>query len=313
MTHHETFATERLALLGERDTLTRDQQTLRESLSAQTEALTSFCQRMTDLLLTAEARIAEKENEINELKTILRQSQSDNKRQQSDLAALRRELAEMKKASLPQPAEIDDTSAVRKKSLQRAMQKQRKDQFAHQHALEDRVAELTEQLSAKDEQIRSLQAKWEESQSRCLALMERVQMQQDELLRLRPAPQPPEQAEPAIDEADDTPSADPRIAELNRLARTLTVSVIGGSPTWQKKASEAFPALRFLGNQDFDSAKLLTTDVLLINTNHVSHACTTKAADLAASRKAEICYTSKHNLTQIAELLCERINSILSQ
>ena len=312
MTHHETFAAERLALLGKRDALIKEQQTLQQALSEQTDAMSDFCQRMGDLLLAAEAHIDEKETEIKELKDSLRQSQSDNKRQQSDLAALRRELAEAKKASLPQPAEIDDTSATRKKSLQRAMQKQRKDQFAHQHSLESRIAELTEQLSAKDAQIRTLQSKWEESQARCLALMERVQIQQDELIRLRPAPQPTEQADPAIDETDNTPSADPIIAELNRLARTLTVSVIGGSPTWQKKASEAFPALRFLGNQDFDSAKLLTTDVLLINTNHVSHSCTTKAADLAASRKAEICYTSKHNLTQIAELLCKRIKSILA-
>ncbi|MBQ8682258.1 MAG: hypothetical protein IJ510_00830 [Selenomonadales bacterium] len=312
MTQDTSLASERLALLGERDALIKQQQIIQESLSAQSDALTAFCRKMTTLLLTAETRIAEKTAEIDSLSAALRQAQADNKHRQTELTALRRELTALKKTASAPPAEETDSTAKRTKSLHRAMQKQRKDQFAHQHCLEARLEELTAQLTAKDEQIRSLQAKWEESQMRCLVLMERERVLQDELLRLRPAPQLPEQDEPASDETADIPSADPIITELNRLAQTLTVSVIGGSPTWQKKASAAFPSLRFLGNQDFDSAKLLTTDILLVNTNHVSHACTKKAVDLAAARQTEVCYTSKHNLSQIAALLCDRIKSILS-
>lgn len=310
MTQDDFFASKRLALLGERDALIKEQHTIQASLTTQADALSIFCQQMTDLILTAESRIAEKSNEITALTDTLCQAQSDNKRQQTEIASLRREIAALKKSALATSTE-EDSPSKRAKSLHRATQKQRKDHFAHQHALETKISELTELLSAKDKQIQSLQAKWEESQSRYLALMERERAQQDELLRLRPAPSVPEVVEEEV-LSDEIPSATPIIAELNRLSRTLTVSVIGGSPTWQKKASEIFPNLRFLGNQDFDGAKLMTTDILLVNTNHVSHACTKKAIDLATTQSAEICYTSKHNLPQIAELLCERIHTILS-
>lgn len=310
MTQDDIFAAKRLALLGERDALIKQQHILQGALTAQTESLASLCAQMTELVLSAEARIAEKSAEVLSLTDTLRQTQADNKRQQTELAALRREMATLKKTILAPPAE-EDTPSKRAKSLQRAAQKQRKDQFAHQHALEEKINELTELLSAKDNQIQVLQSKWEESQARYLALMERERAQQDELLRLRPTPPAPEATE-EDEVSDDLPSADPLIAELNRLSRTLTVSVVGGSPTWQKKAAESFPHLRFLGNQDFDGAKLMTTDILLVNTNHVSHSCTKKAVDLATSQSAEICYTSKHNLSQVAELLCDRIRAILS-
>lgn len=311
MTQDDLFAAKRLALFDKRDTLIKEQHNIEVSLSAQTASLTSLCSQMTELVLSAEARVAKKSDEIAALRNTLRQAQADNKRQQAEIASLRREIIVLKKNAPAPPAE-EDSPSKRAKSLHRAVQKQRKDQFAHQHALEEKINELTELLSAKDKQIQSLTAKWEESQARYLALMERERAQQDELLRLRPTPPPPEVVED-INASDDVPSADPLIAELNRLSRTLTVSVIGGSPTWQKKAAESFPHLRFLGNQDFDGAKLMTTDILLVNTNHVSHACTKKAVDLATTQSAEICYTSKHNLLQIAELLCERINSILSE
>ncbi len=309
MTQDDLFASKRLALLGARDALIKQQHTIEASLSAQTASLTSLCGQMTELVLSAEARIAEKFDEITALTDTLRQAQADNKRQQTEIASLRREILALKKNAPALPTE-EDSPSKRAKSLHRAVQKQRKDQFAHQHALEEKISELTELLSAKDKQIQVLTAKWEESQARCLALMERERAQQDELRRLRPAPPPPEVIE-EVEISDDAPSTDPLIAELNRLSRTLTVSVIGGSPTWQKKAAETFPHLRFLGNQDFDGAKLMTTDILLVNTNHVSHACTKKAVDLATAQSAEICYTSKHNLTQIANLLNERIQSIL--
>lgn len=310
MTQDDLFASKRLALLSKRDALIKEQHTLHASLTTQTEALSSLCGQMTELVFSAESRIAEKSDEITALTNTLRQAQADNKRQQTEIASLRREIATLKK-STPAPPADDDSPSKRAKSLHRAAQKQRKDRFAHQHTLEERISELTELLSAKDKQIQALQAKWEASQSRYLALMERERAQQDELLRLRPAPTAPEVVENEVI-VNESESADPIITELNRLSCTLTISVIGGSSTWQKKAAETFPHLRFLGNQDFDGMRLMTTDILLVNTNHVSHSCTKKAVDLATTRQTEVCYTSKHNLSQIAELLCERIHTVLS-
>lgn len=309
MTQTESLATKRLALLAKRDALLKQNHAIQSALATQSDALTTLCQELTTLLLEAESRLAHQEDVISMHKDTIRTQQADLKRCQAELASVRREMVTYRTQSTPH---ADEEPALRRgKSLQRAMQKQRKDQFAHQHSLESQIAQLTAQLTAKDEQIRTLQTKWYDAHLDNLKLREECQAQHDELNKLRPTP-----AVPSIPEeeppSEDIISENPLINELNHHARTLTISVVGGSNTWQQKAQKAFPALRFLGNQDFDDAKLATTDILLINTNHVPHSCTTKATNLAAARHAEICYTNKHNLSQIAELLCQRIRTILT-
>lgn len=305
----DSFAASRIALFAKRDAILKENRTLCESLAAQSDSLVALCDDLTSLLLTRESQLAERDDKIAAQQETIYAQQTNIKRCQTELNTLRREIAALRRTT-DRPNE-DETATKRGKSLQRAIQKQRKDHLTHQHTLEVQVADLTARLCAKDEEISSLRHKWEEAQLRYVKLMELYQTQQEELLRLRPVvPKPAETIEERS--APDPICTDSLISELNQHARTLTISVVGGSPTWQKKAQDAFPMLRFLGNQDFDDAKLATTDILLINTNHVSHSCTTKAANLAAARHTEICYTSKHNLTQIAELLCERIHSILS-
>lgn len=309
MTQTELLATKRLALLAKRDLIIKQNQELHTALTTHSDSLNALCQEMTTLLLEAEAKIASQAETILTAQNTIRSQQADLKRCQAELASIRREMATYR-TQTPSPVE-EDTILRRGKSLQRAMQKQRKDQFVHQHTLETQIEKLTAQLTAKDEQIRTLQAKWQDTHLQNLKLMEECHVQRTELYRLRPtptAPPLPEEESPV----EEPISEDPFIDKLNHHARTLTISVIGGSPTWQKKAQTAFPQIRFLGNQDFDAARLDTTDILLVNTNHVSHSCTTKAVDLANARHIEICYTSKHNLSQIAELLCDRIHTVLS-
>lgn len=309
MTQTESLATKRLALLAKRDTLLKQNQAIQTAIATQSDALTTLCQELTSLLLEAESRLSHQAEVISTHKDTIRTQQADLKRCQAELASIRREMATYRTQATP-PAD-EEPAPRRGKSLQRAMQKQRKDQFAHQHSLESQIAQLTAQLTAKDEQIRTLQAKWYDAHLDNMKLREDCQSLRDELNNLRPAPvltSIPEEEQPS----EDIISEDSLINELNHHARTLTISVVGGSPTWQKKAQAAFPHIRFLGNQDFESSKLDTTDILLINTNHVPHSCTNKAANLAAARHAEICYTGKHNLSQIAELLCQRIRTILA-
>ncbi|MGO5439262.1 hypothetical protein ACTQX2_00080 [Megamonas funiformis] len=94
------------------------------------------------------------------------------------------------------------------------------------------------------------------------------------------------------------------------MASQLKICVVGGSDSWQKKISETFPFMKIIGNKDFHINKLDNVDVLIINTNYVSHAWTQKAYDLAHSQNAEIIYTAKNNLEQIKNEIMKRIKPL---
>ena len=88
MTQDDLFAAKRLALFDKRDTLIKGQHNIETSLSAQTASLTSLCSQMTELVLSAEARVAKKSDEITALRNTLRLAQADNKHQQTEIASL---------------------------------------------------------------------------------------------------------------------------------------------------------------------------------------------------------------------------------
>lgn len=308
----ESLAAMRLALFAKRDAILKENQDLHTVLNRQSEELISLCSDLSALLLDRESCINAYQKQIATQNETIRILKVDLTKRQTELNTLRREIATLRQA--PRPSIKDEPTSKRAKSMERALQKQRKEQFLHHQSLESQIGELTATLAKREEQLRQLQAKWEDSQLRYLKMIKVNQSQQEEPARLRQTPSDTAcsvESAPSTD-TDDNDSIDPIISELNRHAHTLTISVVGGSPTWQQKAQASFPSLRFLGNQDFDSSKLDNTDILLVNTNHVSHSCTKKAVDLATSHNTEICYTSKHNLSQIATLLCDRIRSLLS-
>lgn len=190
MTQTEFLATKRLALLAKRDLIIKQNQELNTALTTHSDSLTALCQEMTTLLLEAEAKIASQAETILTAQNTIRSQQADLNRCQAELASIRREMTTYR-AQTPSPVE-EETSLRRGKSLQRAMQKQRKDQFVHQYTLETQIEKLTAQLTTKDEQIRTLQAKWQDTHLQNLKLMEECHAQRTELHRLRPTlPAPP--------------------------------------------------------------------------------------------------------------------------
>ena len=88
----------------------------------------------------------------------------------------------------------------------------------------------------------------------------------------------------------------------------LKVAVIGGTDAWQAKVTERHPGFKVIGSsKNFDRDKLGGTDILVINTNAVSHACTQKAKG-EVDRGTEVLTISTNNL----EILDKKIMDILS-
>ncbi len=84
-----------------------------------------------------------------------------------------------------------------------------------------------------------------------------------------------EEAEPSAQELEVPATEKPQdcLADL-----PFKVAVIGGTDAWQAKVAERHPQFKIVGSsKNFDRDKLGGTDILVINTNAVSHACTQKA------------------------------------
>ena len=85
------------------------------------------------------------------------------------------------------------------------------------------------------------------------------------------------------------------------------VAVIGGTEAWQAKVAERHPLFKIVGSsKNFDRDKLAGTDILVINTNAVSHACTQKAKG-EVDRGTEILIISSNNL----DILDKKIQALL--
>ncbi len=88
----------------------------------------------------------------------------------------------------------------------------------------------------------------------------------------------------------------------------LKVAVIGGTDAWQAKVTERHSGFKVIGSsKNFDRDKLAGTDILVINTNAVSHACTQKAKG-EVDRGTEVLMISTNNL----DILDKKIMAILS-
>lgn len=87
----------------------------------------------------------------------------------------------------------------------------------------------------------------------------------------------------------------------------LKVAIIGGTEAWQAKVVARHPYFKMIGsNKNFDRDKLAGTDILVINTNAVSHACTQKAKG-EVSKGAEVIIISTNNL----DILDQKIHALL--
>ena len=102
------------------------------------------------------------------------------------------------------------------------------------------------------------------------------------------------------DDSQDNNSAEDSSEDVveddDKKLRGLTIYVIGGSESWNKKAQEKFPYMKFLGNsKSFDGSGLKFADVLVANINSVAH-CTIHRAKLLVPDSCSIVMTDARNL-----------------
>lgn len=96
------------------------------------------------------------------------------------------------------------------------------------------------------------------------------------------------------------PLPDDYTSRLEKALSGLHICVAGGSDLWHEKFRSRFPGAIILENRNFDIQKLQGADVLIINTNHTSHALVRKACQQAAAQGTLVCYTSRYNLNAVA-------------
>ena len=170
--------------------------------------------------------------------------------------------------------------------------------------LERICAELSAQVESLTAERNGYRGKYEDILLENIRLQEMMTEYRERLRRHEPIVM----KEEIVAEAPDQEMAEPEddvdcFADL-----PLKVSVIGGSDAWQAKVMERHPGFKVIGSsKNFDRDKLSGTDILVINTNAVSHACTQKAKG-EVDKGTEILTISTNNL----EILDKKIMAILS-
>lgn len=175
-----------------------------------------------------------------------------------------------------------------------------------------RTEELAARLAAYREENERLRAERNEAIQKTIELRAEVDALREELRlwqrgKRRPGDVTGESGDGTAAVADVADDHAAEAAAVDPLAE-LAIFVVGGSEAWQRKAAERFPYMRFVGNEkNFDDAPLHAADVLVINTNAVSHAATEKAK--RAAKGAVLVLTSTNNLDIVHKKIVQEVLS----
>ena len=175
-----------------------------------------------------------------------------------------------------------------------------------------RTEKLAARLAAYREENERLRAERNEAIQRTIELRAEVDALREELRlwqrgKRRPGDVTGESGDGTAAVADVADDHAAEAAAVDPLAE-LAIFVVGGSISWQRKAVERFPYRRFVGNEkNFDDAPLHAADVLVINTNAVSHAATEKAK--RAAKGAVLVLTSTNNLDIVQKKIVQEVLS----
>ena len=167
--------------------------------------------------------------------------------------------------------------------------------------LETICADLENQLAVLQAERDSYKEKYEDILVENIRLQEKLTEVRERLRKHEPLVEKPV--------AEDVPEEEAQAEEdVDCFAGLpLKVAVIGGTEAWQAKVVARHPGFKIIGsNKNFDRDKLAGTDILVINTNAVSHACTQKAKS-EVSKGAEVLSISTNNL----DILDKKINALL--
>ena len=168
--------------------------------------------------------------------------------------------------------------------------------------LETICADLENQLAVLQAERDSYREKYENILVENIRLQEKLTEVRERLRKHEPLVEKPV--------AEDVPEEEEAQAEEDVdcfAGLPLKVAVIGGTEAWQAKVVARHPGFKIIGsNKNFDRDKLAGTDILVINTNAVSHACTQKAKG-EVDRGTEVLIISSNNL----DILDKKIMNLL--
>lgn len=170
--------------------------------------------------------------------------------------------------------------------------------------LESKCLDLENQLAIVLAERNGYKEKYENILVENIRLQDMLKEFRERLRRHEPIE--PQAVEEIVEEAEDELESEEVLADCFA-DLPLKVAVIGGTDAWQAKVAERHPGFKIIGSsKNFDRDKLSGTDILVINTNAVSHACTQKAKG-EVDRGTEILIISSNNL----DILDKKIQALL--
>ena len=174
----------------------------------------------------------------------------------------------------------------------------------------EELERLCTALQAENEELRrentNYKTRYQDSVVESIRLQEQLTELRDRLRKYEPLTVKAE-SETDLSAVEEEPAAEEEpqdcFADL-----PFKVAVIGGTEAWQAKVAERHPLFKIVGSsKNFDCDKLSGTDILVINTNAVSHACTQKAKG-EVDKGTMVLSISTNNL----EILDKKIMSLLA-
>lgn len=197
-----------------------------------------------------------------------------------------------------------------KAEVRRQQQKAERQQAEQTNEMNHQLAAQAEKITALQAQVAQLRAENEQAILREIAREDEVRALKNEVARLRRLVPPEERGE--VVETETVQPVEPEPTDVaaapeavQALCAQFNIYVVGGSQTWQKRVAAVCPALKVIGSQkNFDAQQLQYADLLVLNTNFVSHACINKAKE-AAPRTTRVRFLSQNQLSALYALITE--------
>lgn len=235
---------------------------------------------LTDKVASLEREVAEKNNEISMLKAEKGELTRKN-------IGLENKLEEVSRS---QDA-LSKSVANQKRSANGANRKQNKELVKLSMAYDNLRSKFNELSQQKEDYVH----KYQDAISEKIALSDKISELREELRKKTKALEA--QTVQEVVEEEPVAVTEEELAEKDIFADTnLKIAVAGGTDSWRAKVIARHPKFKDIGNsKGFDTQKLNDVDLLVINTNNVSHACTMKAS-ANTPESGKILYTSYYNL-----------------
>ena len=136
-----------------------------------------------------------------------------------------------------------------------------------------------------------------------IGLLEKQIRSQNKLINeLKNPVHKPEKLKKEIRVSNDTPTIN-----LHDIAIQEKLCFVGGSDAWRKKIKTSFPKIHVINTINFDESIIRNSEILVVNTNFVSHSEAGKATDIANRNGVKIIYTTKNNIKNLERDIAQNL------